>query len=121
MLSSSLSFSVDDENSHLYHDEEDDEEEGADRGGGMEVGDDGAGRAHSAPVFSAGELLPISVETTLARDKQVGQIIFIHAKIHTETRITTTTHQRNTHGHDNRAKEHHFLHPNLCSPPLLFL
>ena len=72
ILSSSLSFSVDDENSHLYHDEEDDEEEEADRGGGMGGGDEGPGRVHSAPVFNAGELLPFSVETTLTRDKQVG-------------------------------------------------
>ena len=73
-MSSSLSFSVDDENSHLYHDNNEDEdgEEEVDRGGGMGGGDEGPGRAHSAPVFSAGELLPISVETTLARDKQVG-------------------------------------------------
>ena len=65
MLSSSLSFSVDEDDSHLYDDEDKEQEE--------ERGDEGLGRAHSAPVFSAGELgvLPPSVETTLARDKQV--------------------------------------------------
>ena len=98
MLSSSLSFSVDEDHDNddfgeeKYEDKEYEEAEGKkgfedDEGPGQRQG-----RAHSAPVFSAGELvgvdsslplplplppsslpfsLPISIETTLARDKQV--------------------------------------------------
>ena len=86
-LSSSLSFSVDEDYedySHLYDDEDkEQEEEGGD--------DEGSGRAHSAPVFSAGELgvLPSSIETTLARDKQVRLLENMDIQ---DTHMVTPTH-----------------------------
>ena len=75
VLSSSLSFSAEEE------DNNDDEDNKDNEGGvGLEVGQGqglGLERTHSAPVFSAGELvygLPglSSLENTLARDKQVA-------------------------------------------------
>ena len=77
MLSSSLSFSAEEEDNDDGNDDDNkDNEVGGEVGQGQGLGQ---GRTHSAPVFSAGELVSSllpglsSLESTLARDKQVNR------------------------------------------------